>query len=347
MAKRTTSHPRRPVTIKDVAASARCSPATISRALNNHASVTDAMRARVLRAVQALGYHPDGVAKSLRGKRTFSLGLIVRDIANPNFSMLCAAVASQAAEHGYTVFMCSSAWSVDAEREIFRAMIERRFDGVVLLMADEAASDLRMLLDAGIPVVLVDSQARHVRQAVDTVLSDNVGGAREAGRYLIELGHRRIGVLAGPQTVAPGRERLRGFLDACARAGAPVPPARIAVGPFSPDHGYHGALSLVKGADPPTALFCSSNQILHGALAALRECSKRIPDEVSVVSFDESTAAMVHDPRITVVVRDVAAIGTQAVALLRHRIAGRGHVAARTVLVPTRLDIRDSCRRLV
>src|SRR5262245_12797722 len=288
MAKRTAPQARRPVTIKDVAASARCSPATISRALNNHASVTDAMRSRVLRAVEALGYHPDGVAKSLRGKRTFSLGLIVRDIANPNFSMLCAAVASQAAEHGYTVFMCSSAWIVDAGREIFRAMIERRFDGVVLLMADEAASDIRMLLDAGIPVVLVDSQARQVRQAVDTVLSDNVGGAREAGRYLLELGHRRIGVLAGPQTVAPGRERLRGFLDACARAGAPVPPARIAVGPFSPEHGYHGTLTLVKGADPPTALFCSSNQILHGALAALRECGKRIPDEVSVVSFDES-----------------------------------------------------------
>src|SRR5512144_424048 len=163
--------PRRPATIKDVAARAHCSPATISRALNNHASVTEATRARVLRAAQALGYHPDGVAKSLRARRTFSLGLIVRDISNPNFSMLCAAVASQAADHGYTVFMCSSAWDVRAEREIFRAMIERRFDGVVLLLADEAESDLRMLLDAGIPVVLVESQARQPRRAVDSVLS--------------------------------------------------------------------------------------------------------------------------------------------------------------------------------
>src|SRR5262245_40214700 len=277
MAKRTAPQARRPVTIKDVAASARCSPATISRALNNHASVTDAMRSRVLRAVEALGYHPDGVAKSLRGKRTFSLGLIVRDIANPNFSMLCAAVASRAAGHGYTVFMCSSAWSVTAEREIFRAMIERRFDGVVLLLADEAESDLRMLLDVGIPVVLVDSLVRQPRRAVDSVLSDNLGGAREAARYLIGLGHRRPGVLAGPQTVAPGRERLRGFLAASARDGAPVPPTRVAIGPFSPDHGYHGTMALLKGEDPPTALFCSSNQILHGALAALRECGLRIP----------------------------------------------------------------------
>ena len=268
--KKTAPSARRPATIKDVAARARCSPATISRALNNHASVTDATRARVLRAARALGYHPDGVAKSLRGKRTFSVGLIVRDIANPNFAMLCAAVASQAAGHGYTVFMCSSAWNVAAEREIFRAMIERRFDGVVLLLADEAKSDLRMLLDAAIPVVLVESQARQRSRAVDRVLSDNVGGAREAGRYLLGLGHRRIAVLAGSQTVAPGRERLRGFLDACARAGAPVPPARVGVGPFSSDHGYHGTLALVKGDDPPTALFCSSNQILHGALAALR-----------------------------------------------------------------------------
>ena len=133
---------------------------------------------------------------------------------NPNFATLCAAVASEAAGHGYTVFMCSSAWSVDAEREIFRAMIERRFDGVVLLLADEAASDLRMLLDVGIPVVLVESQAQQPRRAVDSVLSDNFGGAREAGRYLIGLGHRRIGVLAGPQTVAPGRARLRRAVDA-------------------------------------------------------------------------------------------------------------------------------------
>ena len=346
MRRKTALRGRRPATIKDVAARAGCSPATISRALNNHASVTEATRVRVLRAAEALGYHPDGVAKSLRRKQTFSLGLIVRDIENPNFALMCAAVTSEAAGHGYTVFMCSSAWNVDAEREIFRAMIERRFDGVVLLLADEAESDLRMLLDVGIPVVLVESRARYSRRAVDSVLSDNLGGAREAGRYLIGLGHRRIAVLAGLQTSAPGRERLRGFLDSCARAGAPVPPARVGVGPFSADHGYHGTLALVKGEDPPTALFCSSNQILHGALAALRECGKRIPDDVSVVSFDESTAAMVHDPRITVVVRDVGAIGTQAVQLLRRRIGAPRPVAAQTVVVPTRLEIRGSCRRL-
>ena len=336
---------RRRATIKDVAARARCSPATISRALNNHASVTDATRARVRRAAEALGYHPDGVAKSLRVRRTFSLGLVVRDIANPNFAVLCAAVTAGAAVHGYTVFMCASAWNVDAEREIFRAMIERHFDGVVLLMADEVLSELRMLVDVGIPIVLVESRARHPRRAIDSVLSDNFGGAREAGRHLLGLGHRRIGVLAGPQTSTPGRDRLRGFLEACARGGAPVPPARVAIGAFSEEHGYHGTLSLVKGDEPPTALFCSSNQLLHGALAALRECRRRIPDDISVVSFDESTAAMVHDPRITVVVRDVAAIGTQAADLLSRRIGARRPSPARTVLVPTRLEIRGSCRR--
>jgi len=176
---------RRPATIKDVAAHARCSPATISRALNDHPRVTAATRARVLRSAEALGYHPDGVAKSLRMRRTFSLGLVVRDIGNPNFSLLCSAVSAAAAVHGYTVFMCSSAWDVDAERRIFRAMIERRFDGVALLVADERHSDVGMLQDAGIPVVLVESQWRGPAGVVDAVLSDNgrvVRAADEIGR---------------------------------------------------------------------------------------------------------------------------------------------------------------------
>jgi LacI family transcriptional regulator len=339
-------HARRPATIKDVAARARCSPATISRALNHHPRVTEATRARVLRAARALGYHPDGVAKSLRVRRTFSLGLVVRDIGHPTVSVLCAAVAGAAAAHGCTVFVCSSAWDVGVEREIFRAMIERRFDGVALLMADEAHSDVGMLVDVGIPLVLVESQWRRARTAVDSVLSDNRHGAQEAAQYLLGLGHRRIGVLAGTDTVAPGRDRLHGFLNACARAGTPVPPARVAVGAFSEEHGYRGTRALMQAAEAPTALFCSSNRLLPGALRALREGAHRIPADVSVVSFDESTAAMGHDPRITVVARDVSAIGAHAAELLSHRIEGARASAARTVLVPTRLEIRDSCRRL-
>jgi LacI family transcriptional regulator len=339
------AHARRPATIKDVAAHAHCSPATISRALNNHPRVTDATRARVLRSAHALDYHPDGVAKSLRVRRTFSLGLVVRDVGNPNFSVLCAAVATTAAAHGYTEFMCSSAWDVDAEREIFRAMIQRRFDGVALLMADETHSNVGMLVDVGIPIVLLESHWRRAGTAVDSVLSDNLGGARAAAEYLLGLGHERIGVLAGSQTVAPGRDRLRGLLDDCARAGAPVPRARVAVGAFSEEHGYRGTLALMKAAEAPTALFCSNNQLLQGALMALRECGARIPDDVSIVSFDESTAAVVHDPRITVVTRDVSAIGARAAELLSRRIARPRSSPACTVLVPTRLEIRGSCRR--
>ena len=331
------------ITIKDVARAAQLSAATISRALNGHSAVTPQTRARALNAAENLGYLPDGIAESLRCKQTFMISLLLRDISNPNVALINRGAAEAAANRAYALFMCNSGWSLEAERQILRSIAKRRFAGVLVLPVDEESSDIDLLLRLGIPVVLIESEFSGSRPHLDSVVSDNFGGATKAARCLVNWGHRRIGVVVGSEQILPGRDRLAGFRQACAEQGIPLGDSYVRVGSFSEEHGYRSTLDLMRKADRPTALFSGSNQIFRGVLTALRETAVRIPEDVSLVTFDDSALAQLHQPPITVVARDLTEIGRQAVNMVVDRIEGHETEGNKKLVVPMRLIVRSSC----
>jgi LacI family transcriptional regulator len=334
------------ITITEVAKAAGLSAATVSRALNGHPAVTSAARARAYAAAERLGYLPDGVAGSLRSKQTFTLGLLLRDVSNPNILQINSGAAAAAASHSYMLLMCSSDWDLEAERSLIRSMARRRFAGIVALVVDDTKSDVEVAARLGIPVVLIESELLKARVPRDRVISDNFGGAAKAASYLLDLGHTRIAIISGQEQILPGRDRLTGFVETTARQ-IQLPEWAVCLGSFSEEHGYQSTRRLMSRTDRPTAIFAGSNQILSGVLRAIRELALRVPEDLSVIGFDDSLLSQLYQPPITVVARDLREIGREAVNLVVRRIEGYESKHVMKKVVPTRLIIRSSCSHIL
>jgi LacI family transcriptional regulator len=335
------------ITITDVAKAAALSAATVSRALNGHPAVTSAARARAYAAAERLGYLPDGVAGSLRSKQTFTLGLLLRDVSNPNILQINSGAAAAAASYSYMLLMCSSDWDLEIERSLVRSMAKRRFAGIVALVVDDTRSDVEVAARLDIPVVLIESELSRASKPHDRVVSDNFGGAAKAASHLLDLGHTRIAIISGQEQILPGRDRLTGFVETTANRQVRIPEWAVCLGSFSEEHGYQSTRRLMSRSNRPTAIFAGSNQLLSGALRAIRELSLRIPEDLSVVGFDDSLLSQLYQPPITVVARDLREIGREAVNVVVKRIEGSGPTQVMKIVVPTRLIIRSSCSHIL
>lgn len=315
------------------------SPSTISRALNRPEMVAEATRDKVLRAVKAYGYQPNGIARSLRKGRTQLIGIVVSDIQNPFYSTIVKAVERVAAGHGYSTVICNA--DEDAENEVtaLNLLSEMQVSGIIHGSTGANVRTLRKLRDAGIPIVDLDrlSGLEHT----DAVLVDNIEGARAAAAYLLELGHRRLAIVTGPLRLTTGLDRLKGFEQAILAAGEQLPDEYVEVGDFRSGSGHEATRRLLALPEPPTALFIANNEMLTGALNALREAQVRVPEALSLISFDDAPWAQHLSPALTVVAQPTERLGVTAADLLFERLAGRTE-PARMVLEP-KLVVRASC----
>jgi LacI family transcriptional regulator len=331
-------------TIRDVAARAGVSTATVSRALNGAPSVKPDVRARVLAAARDLGYTPNGIARSLRTQRTGTIGLLLRDVANTNFSLVCKGAQDVAAARGYNVLVGSSEGDPAREREFIDALLRRRVDGLILYVADEERSESARVRAQGIPVVLVESRVRGL--ATDQVLCDNAGGARAAVARLLGLGHRRIDILAGTQTRTPGREKLRGYVEAYQGAGLRHDERWIHGVSDLDARARARLLGALRGDGAPTAVFCATAHLTIEFLKLVRDAGIRVPDDLSVIGFDNAELAGLLSPPLTAVERDLQRIGADAASLLLDRMTGEAGGRPRRITVPMRLVDRASCRAI-
>ena len=322
--------------MKQVAALAGVSLATVSRVVNGGPSVRADLAARVHEAVELLGYRHNQTASSLRraDRLSASIGLIFEDVANPFFSAVHRGVEDVARERGVLTFAGSSDELPERERELAESFSARRVDGLIIAPASTDHSYLQRDRAAGVALVFVDRPASFVD--ADVVLTDNAGGARAAVSHLIDHGHRRIAFLGDRPELHTATERLRGYRDALARHGIREEALLIRAAYASP---YALTRELLLVEDPPTALFTSQNLITIDAVRAVHDLGMQ--REVALVGFDDVALADVVEPGLTVIAQEPTALGRRAAELLFSRLDGHSG-PSRRVVHPTTLIARGS-----
>lgn len=318
---------------------------TISRVLNGKAEkyrISAKTVERVREEAQRCNYIPNINAQSLRTNRTRTIGLVVPAIDNPFFANIASSIIRKAKEAGYTVVLADAMESAENERENVASLLTRNVDGIILSPSGSDPAYLEQINDTKAPVVLVD------RFFFDTtlpyVIADNYRGAREATEHLIANGHERIACIRGVAHSSVVVERQRGYCDAMRAAGLE---AQIdCVGSdFSIQNGYVETRMLLARRNPPTALFAMSNTILLGAIKAVDESGLTIPDDLSVVSFDDNTYLDFMKPAISRIVQPLDEIGAIALSLLLQSIEAGNHSDSHIVL-PPRFKVCASVKRL-
>ncbi len=297
------------------------------------------MRDRVLDAVAELGYRPSRVARSLRARRSSIIGLIISDIQNPFFTALVRAVEDVANAHQHAVFLCNSDEDVDKEKFYIELMQSEQVAGVLITPTREKGSHCRKLVEANIPVVAVDRCVTDVD--VDTVVVDNARSAAAVVQHLVDMGHRRIGLVVGSADITTGRERKEGYAQALAATGLPIVPSLIQSDVPTEASGYRLTNNLLGLPEPPTAIFTGNILLTIGALRAIRDRGLVIPRDVALVAFDETVWASLLEPSLTTVEQPTYELGQLAAELLLRRIQDNARPRQKIVLQAT-LHIRQS-----
>ena len=330
-------------TITDVAREARVSASTVSHVINETRYVSDEVKQRVHAAMEALNYQPNVIARSLRTRETLTVGVVVSDVTNPFFTSIVRAIEDEVLKQGYSIILCDTDEKPEREQAYLRLLMGRRVDGLIVAPSSGNADLLRSAIESGLPVVLLDRSIPGL--TADVVLSDNESGAFDAVSYLIGMGHRRIGIIAGRLEVSTGADRMAGYVRAIRTHGIPADESLIEVAKFKRDIAYDKTMKMLNRAEPPTALFVCNNVMTAGTMAALKAAGKKVPEDISVIGFDDSEWAALMDPPLTDVAQPIVELGTRAAQTLMRRIS-RGRVKTpRAVVLKPELILRDSCAR--
>jgi LacI family transcriptional regulator len=329
-------------TIRDVAQRAGVSTMTVSRVLNNSGYVGQETRERIEAAIAELKYVPNRLAGSLRFKRTRTLALVLSDITNPFFTTVARGVEDAASEQKFNVIFCNTDEREDEQAEQLITLVQKQIDGVLLVPAADSPEPIEFLQAQSVPVVALDR--RITGAAVDVVRCASEPGAYELTRLLLELGHRRIAVAAGPASVSTAAERVAGYQRALAEFG--VTAEAVYHGPLTQTGGYEMAQTALAAQPRPTAIFAANNFIAIGVYRALRAAGLRIPEDMALVAFDDLPPALVLEPFLTVASQPAYEMGRQATELLLSRLAGPPAdgdiVPYQEIILPTEIIIRQS-----
>lgn len=326
-------------TIKEVARKAGVSYATVSHVINNTRFVSQDTRERVLFAMQEVNYRPNDLARSLRSGKTNTIGLIIPDSANPFFAEIGRSIEGTAFQLGYSVILCNAEQDPRREEFYVDVLTKKQIDGVIFAASGEQTGPLQYLLDKGIPLVLINRDLANIN--LDAVLIDDRQGGYLATHHLIELGHRRIACIAGPRTTTPSGDRVTGFQKALAEAGIPYDEELVVRGDYHPGSGYEITLRWLALPDPPTAIFCANDLMAVGALGAAARTRIRVPEELSIIGYDDIELARFCTPPLSTISQPKSKIGTLATQFLAERIADKT-CPTRRVTLPVELILRES-----
>ena len=334
-------------TLKKIAQKSGLSVPTVSRVLTGKGAQYRISRTTidlVNSIATELNYTPNYLASGLRLKRTLTIGLIIPDISNPFFSSLARSVEKSARRDGYSIILCDSEETTKIEIESFKLLERRKVDGMIVSPVGQESKHFLAGSETRVPMVLVDRYFPDL--PIPFVTSDNYLGAVEAVTYLIENGHRSIACIQGLQDTSSNIERVRGFVDAHNKNGLTVDESLIVGDNFGEENGYIEAKLLMKRAKRPTAVFCVGNLISLGVLRALAEEGLSIPQDLSLISFDDQPYFSFLSPPITTVAQQNKELGRIAAKLLVEQIESPTTHEAGGIFVPTKLLIRSSVRRL-
>lgn len=333
------------VTIYDIAKKANCSAMTVSRVINNTGKVSDATRRRVLKIMEEMNYVPNTVARSLVLQQSKLLSLLITDITNPFYTALARGAEDAARQLGYRLLLANSDENLEKEKEYIDTVLAARVDGVLIAPAgDDSLDHLRKLRTHRIPFVMLDREVPGIES--DTVLGDSKEGARQLCEHLIELGHRRIAFINGLPSVSTARLRLEGYKESLKLYNIPFDETIVyETGYIRPDTEtkMEGIIdSVLHTVDRPSAILAASNFMALSAIRTLRNRGVQVPEDISVVCFDELEAGFVADPFMTVAAQPAYDFGYIGIQMLVERIGTDDVKEWRKIMLPSTLRKRGS-----
>ena len=305
-------------TIKDVARRAGVSISTVSHVINNSRAVGDESRRRVEEAMAELGYQPNTLARNLRRRQTQSIGMIVPDNANPFFAEIARAIEDSSFDQNHSVILCNTEGDLAKQTAYTDLLIQNQVAGIVFVAAGVSTELVEDLRRRRVPLVVVDRAVPGVE--VNAVLTNHCQGGRLATQHLIDLGHRRIACISAGSELSPSADRVTGYLETLRENDVPVTKELVVPGDFQYESGYHAANVLLDLPQPPTAVFACNDLMAVGCISAAAERSLRVPEDLSVVGFDDVRLASFTNPPLTTVAQPIWQIGNLAVEMLMERI---------------------------
>jgi len=326
-------------TVHDVAKRAGVAPITVSRVINNSGYISDTTRERVETVIKEIGYVPNTLARGLRSKRTNTLALIVTDITNPYFTLMARGVEDVAGASNYTVIYCNTDESETKEEKYANILAQRQVDGVLLVPAGGNDKTIKFFESNGISVVILDRRVSGVK--TDFVCSDSEDGANLLVKLLIRLGHNRIAIITGSKNVSTSVDRVAGYQRALREAGLSKNEL-VYFGEFNYQSGYELTRQVMMQSPKPTAIFGANNFILIGIIKALHDLQVNVPEDVSVVGFDDLPESMLVTPFLTVATQPAYEMGRLATELLLNRISDNLPDNCQEIILPIKIIERKS-----
>lgn len=328
-------------TVRDVARKAGVSAMTVSRVVNDHPGVSAETREKIEAAIIELNYIPSKIGSGLVSAKTQLIGLIVPDVSNPFFAPIVRGAETAARKAGYRMLLCNSESDLRLERDYVSDLVSHRVEGLLIApVGDRSDAHLGKLVEGSFPLVLLD---RHVPGIdCDTVTLDNVSAAKRLVDHLIAVGHRQIAFVTDADDVSTGRERLAGFKQALEGAGIPYAEELVLHTTTDQMGGYRSAQQILSMCKRPTAIFAVNNMTAVGVMQALREAGLGVPQDISLVCFDDVQHLAVFSPFLTVIDQPAEIMAGVAAQLLIERIAHTAGKQRRNITFPGTLVVRQS-----
>lgn len=332
-------------TIKDVAKMAGVSTTTVSHVMNKTRFVAQDTEKAVRDAIKALNYSPSGVARSLKINTTKSIGMIVTTSQAPYFAEVIQAVEAFCYRQGYSLFLCNTQNDEIKIQNYLDMLAKKRVDGLLVMCSEYTQATQNLLRNVtDIPKVVMD-WSNHLSDEWDSLVDNGKMGGYLATHYLIEKGHRKIGIITGALNKAIAQSRLQGFYQAMQDANLPIQEAWVKEGFFEPEDGYEMMMAILKAEKHPTAVFCCNDMMALGAMSAINEKGLRVPEDISIIGYDDIHASRFFSPPLTTICQPKKRLAKQAVIRLLERINQQSIHHAVMTLTPTLVE-RKSVKSL-
>lgn len=338
--------------MKEVAKRAGVSITTVSHVINKTRYVSDELTECVYKAMAELDYHPNLVAGSLRSGRTRTIGLIIPDITNQFFSEISRKIEDSGFEHGYSVIVCNTDDKFSKEKSYIDVLMAKQVDGIIFISAGDEPENLKKPIDSNVPIVVADRDIKDINTNI--VLVDNFNGGYEATKYLIGLGHKRIGFISGPSGVTGSTLRFEGYRKALDEAGLIFDEGIIGQG----DYRYQGggdAMQIILQKQPqPTAIFAGNDMMALGAIRKIFDHGMKVPEDISVIGFDDIPLSQIAYPSLTTMAQPAQEMADIVMKLLikdikyveKHHHKKEERPRFQKVILKSKLIERDSCRKI-
>jgi LacI family transcriptional regulator len=334
-------------TMKDIANRTGLGLATISKYLNG-GNVREKNRIAIEAAIRELDFTVNEVARGLKTRHTRTIGIVIPELSNVFITSVISAMEDILRQRGYGVLVCDSRTDPVLEQQAVQFLLNKRVDGIVVMPVSGDGASILPAIQMEIPVVLIDRLVEALDGQVDSVSVDNFRASYDSIDYLIQQGHQRIGIIAGPKGIYTSRQRLAGYRAAMERHHLPVSESMIHFSDYTLQGGYYAAEEFLACAPEATALFVTNYEMTLGTMLLFNEMGIKIPDQVSVIGFDNLELARIVNPKLTIVEQPIRELGIRTAEILLERFAKPEEAEKRSkVVLSTSLQLGNSVKKIV